>query len=247
MNRKSIEDYVWKFFHRNTCYSPEFSPCSGNPNYGPPAESSYLYVDTKPITPDHIENTFFKTLLTRKSQREYSNSPLLFSTISTILFYSNGYVESPCSGKSGRKIVPSAGARFPIEMNLFAFNCQDLSPRTYHNNNEKNILETKSKKNYQTEIADLCGRQNFLARSSAVLAICARFENMIEKYGARGYRYTLFDAGHVAQNIYLICSNLNLACVGLGGFDDFKIRSSLHLPKGEYPVYLLAIGNIQEG
>ena len=78
MNRKSIEDYVWKFFHRNTCYSPEFSPCSGNPNYGPPAESSYLYVDTKPITPDHIENTFFKTLLTRKSQREYSNSPLYF-------------------------------------------------------------------------------------------------------------------------------------------------------------------------
>ena len=62
MNRKSIEDYVWKFFHRNTCYSPEFSPCSGNPNYGPPAESSYLYVDTKPITPDHIENTFFKTM-----------------------------------------------------------------------------------------------------------------------------------------------------------------------------------------
>ena len=40
------------------------------------------------------------------------------------------------------------------------------------------------------------------------------------KYGQRGYRYVWIEAGHLAQNLYLVSGALGLASVALGGFFD---------------------------
>jgi nitroreductase len=40
------------------------------------------------------------------------------------------------------------------------------------------------------------------------------------KYGLRGYRFVLLEAGHLAQNVLLVCEGLRLAAVPIGGFYD---------------------------
>ena len=64
------------------------------------------------------------------------------------------------------------------------------------------------------------------------------------KYGDRGYRHVLAEAGHLAQNLYLISSALGLSCCAMGGYYDEEINNLLDIDGvGESIVYILAIGN----
>ena len=40
------------------------------------------------------------------------------------------------------------------------------------------------------------------------------------KYGPRGYRFTLLEAGHLVQNALLAATDLELAAMPVGGFHD---------------------------
>lgn len=42
------------------------------------------------------------------------------------------------------------------------------------------------------------------------------FERTMEKYGDRGYRFILLDAGHMSQNLYLVSEFLGLGIVEIG-------------------------------
>ena len=77
-----------------------------------------------------------------------------------------------------------------------------------------------------------------------VIIITAVFARTIVKYKERGWRYIFFEAGHLAQNVYLISTSLKLKCCAIGGFSDEKVIELLDLnPKSELPLYLIAIGN----
>lgn len=54
----------------------------------------------------------------------------------------------------------------------------------------------------------------------------------------------LLDAGHLAENLLLVCEDLNLAAVPLGGFDDDRLAGLLELdPHEEAPLHLVLLGN----
>lgn len=61
-----------------------------------------------------------------------------------------------------------------------------------------------------------------------------------EKYGRRGSRYALLEAGHAAQNICLMATALGLGCVVVGAFRDSLIKELLDL-RGD-PIYLIPVG-----
>ena len=72
--------------------------------------------------------------------------------------------------------------------------------------------------------------------------ITALFLRTTNKYGDRGKRYVLMEAGHAAQNIYLQTVSLNLGTVSIGSFDDVQIKNILHITNEEEPLYILPIG-----
>ena len=64
-----------------------------------------------------------------------------------------------------------------------------------------------------------------------------------KKYGPRGYRYILLEAGHVAQNLCVRATELGLATLCAGGFLDSALNELLGLqPKHEGIVYTVAAG-----
>ena len=77
-----------------------------------------------------------------------------------------------------------------------------------------------------------------------VFVIVADFKKTTVKYGDRGRRYVYIEAGHMAQNISLLCVELNLACYCIGAFDDVELKKSLNCK--EDPIYMLAIGHKKE-
>ena len=72
------------------------------------------------------------------------------------------------------------------------------------------------------------------------IIISAIFEKTMEKYGERGIRYVLLEAGHTAQNICLVCEEMGLKSCCIGAFDDRALR--LRLDKNCVPLYVVAIG-----
>lgn len=84
--------------------------------------------------------------------------------------------------------------------------------------------------------------QDWVKKSSAVLIISAIYKRTEIKYGSRGFRYVLLEAGHVGQNIYLIASALKLKCCVIGGYLDKEINALLDLdPDQEIVLYLIAL------
>jgi SagB-type dehydrogenase family enzyme len=65
------------------------------------------------------------------------------------------------------------------------------------------------------------------------------------KYGARGLRFLLIEAGHLAQNLCLLASSLKLCALPLGGFFEREIARHLTLPASDEVLYLLLCGKPQ--
>lgn len=66
------------------------------------------------------------------------------------------------------------------------------------------------------------------------------------RFSKRAERYSLLEAGHVAQNVLLQATALGLASVPIGGLDEGNVAAALGLPAGQRPVYVLPLGHPAE-
>jgi SagB-type dehydrogenase family enzyme len=65
----------------------------------------------------------------------------------------------------------------------------------------------------------------------------------VRKYGERAYRYIYMDAGHVAQNLYLAATALDLASCAVGAFFDDEVNKVLDLDgRDETAIYMATVG-----
>jgi SagB-type dehydrogenase family enzyme len=83
-----------------------------------------------------------------------------------------------------------------------------------------------------------------LARQAAALVlVTAVFYRSTFKYGDRGYRFVLLEAGHLAQNAILAAGSIQLASASIGGFADRDADRYLEVDGlSESTVYVLLLG-----
>ena len=63
------------------------------------------------------------------------------------------------------------------------------------------------------------------------------------KYGLRGYRFALLEAGHAAQNLLLAATALRVPALPLGGFFDARVEALLGIDGvDESVLYGIALG-----
>jgi len=190
------------------------------------------------------KNIYLKhVLISRKSERLFTNRSITLNQISMLLKYSCGNKESTINELGDfTRFYPSAGGRYPLEIYLATSNISNLNPGLYHYNVKKHELEILLEKNTIYNISSFCG-QEWIKQSNAILIISSIFERNKIKYGERGYRYACFEAGHIAQNIYLIATGQKLKCCAIGGFLDNKINNLIDIDKyQEAVIYMIAIG-----
>ena len=72
----------------------------------------------------------------------------------------------------------------------------------------------------------------------------AMFDRNTIKYGVRGYRHIMQEAGHLGQNFYLAGSLLDLSTCAVGGYADDRLNLLLGVDGiKETVVYIFAAGN----
>ncbi|MFZ2314421.1 MAG: SagB/ThcOx family dehydrogenase [Gammaproteobacteria bacterium] len=179
-----------------------------------------------------------EALKKRRSLRSYKNLPITLQEVGQLLWAAQGI-----TADNGFPTAPSAGALYPLEIYLVAGNIEKLIPGIYHYIPAKHTLQKLKEGDARIQLAKAAIGQEPVKFGAADIVITAVFSRTTKKYGNRGTRFVLMEAGHVAQNIYLEAASLNLGTVSIGAFDDTQIKYILNI-KEEDPLYILPIGKI---
>lgn len=185
----------------------------------------------------------FDLISARKSKRDFHRDPTSLDELAIVLRYSCGNT-SPLENDRHSRAQPSAGGRFPIEIYPIVFRKNaDFEAGLYHYNVKDNNLDVLWAREFSDADVDELFPHPGVKNASMVLVMTAVFNRTQAKYGERGYRYILLEAGHIGQNIYLTTEALGLKCCALGGTRDEALEKLLDIDGvTESVVYAVAIG-----
>jgi len=191
--------------------------------------------------PPHAD--LFDIIKKRRSQRDFSRMSVTKRELSLLLKYSCGN-----TGQLGedrhRRAHPSGGARFPVEIYIVVFRPQkDLAAGLYHYNIKEHALDALWDREFSDDdIGDLFSYP-WVKDAALAFVMTAVFWRSQHKYGERGYRYILVEAGHIGQNAYLVSEALGLKYCALGGMRDAALEKLIDIDGvTESVIYALAIG-----
>lgn len=190
-----------------------------------------------------LKTTLSEVLLERKSERNFSGKSVDMASLGALLFYSSGIIPGEKQWDSTRRFYPSAGARYPLEVYLSTSNVRGLTNGLYHYNARQHSLDILWQKGGLCKTISRLTNQDWVNKSNIVMLITSVFQRTQMKYGERGLRHIFLEAGHLAQNIYLVGTALDLKVCAIGGFIDDKINKILDIDgEDEGILYILAVG-----
>lgn len=200
-----------------------------------------------PLPAFDLENSFFRELHARRSNREYSGDSIPLDKLADCLYAANGVKEVNDHGAFGilpKAMTPSGGARNPHELYIYARSVDGLEPGFYHYSSLDHELGFL----HATELpdpADLLGRQSWTNDAAAIVFLAATFERTAWKYRQPlAYRVVLMETGYIGQNLLLTASHHGLAAAPTGALAESRIESLLGLDGiGDAVIFALVLGD----
>lgn len=245
---------TFEYFHQFTrqSYQPQSAKINPAGSHRAPIDWIKIYFKEYPRMPKinlpkpaPLDSPIGQIIIQRQSSRDFQDKPIEIDIISQLLFYSCGITKPDKDPDKTRRSYPSAGARYPLEIYPIILNGdKETEEGLYHYNvKEHNLEKLLVKKDIGKDIYSEIIGQDMILKSPLILVISAAFGKTVTKYKDRGYRYILFEAGHVGQNIHLVSQVLGLKCCAIGGFDDDKLNDFLDIDgEKEAALYALVLG-----
>lgn len=164
-------------------------------------------------------------IMKRNSIRVYESMPIDLQNLSQVLWSAYG------SGTHGRT-VPSAGACYPLRIYVVVKRVRGLLAGVYK---------------YQPHFLGLIKEEvkafNYF-NAPAYIVIAANPSKTVGRYGKRGCRYVVLEAGHSAQNISLQATALKLGTVMIGAFREDKVKKLMGIE--DNPLYIIPLGTVKQ-
>ncbi len=182
-----------------------------------------------------------EAISSRRTRRDYGKRPLTLQELAQLLWAAQGI-----TGKSGVfRAAPSGGALYPLDVYAVVGekSVEGLEEAGVYQYLPKNHgLRRISKGDLRNGVARASFHQMWMEQAPVALVVTAEYERIEKKYGSRGRRYALMEAGHVCQNIFLQAETLGLAAGIVGAFDDSRLARTLHLPDRHLPLIVMPVG-----
>lgn len=188
--------------------------------------------------PSPLTRPLGHALAWRRSERGFDPTPLGLTTLATVLAAAHGVSER---ATWARRSTPSAGALYPLDVYIVANGVEGLLPGIYrHDALDERLEELRTGVVWGLREALV---HEELADAPVLAIVTSLLWRTRFKYGLRGYRFALFEAGHVVQNLLLACSALDLGAIPIGGFYDRRLEELLAIDGvNEVALYCAAFG-----
>ena len=184
----------------------------------------------------HLDSTSNFSMLAnkRKSTRAFSEEKLTLAQIGSIC--GNSY-------SLRRHVCPSGGGLYPLHLYVVITKEQIDLPVGYYEFDVNEDTLIRFSESVDIEQLKYCFNSSLIPFNSGVqIIIAGELKRQPKKYSNRGYRLTLIEVGHVAQNINLYCSEKGIGVCELGGMLDDPLKKELELDDDIYPILGLAVG-----
>ncbi|MCK4487334.1 MAG: SagB/ThcOx family dehydrogenase [Desulfobacterales bacterium] len=211
----------------------------------PPVYKTYPEVAKTPLPRPVFGETksLWDILNQRRSRRRYASEPITMTTLSTLLWATQGITLSARDYQF--RTAPSAGALYPVETYLSIHRVSDLKQGMYHFNVLDFALEEIAQGNFAEHLTRAALDQAMVRRGAVLFIWTAIVLRSMSKYRNRCIRYIFMDAGHIAQNLQLAATAMGLGCCPIGAFYDKEINQILRVDgEEETAIYLAAVGKL---
>ena len=198
------------------------------PEWNSLSYKTYPRLEKKPLDPLQRSEGVFKTISTRRSSHNFSRRQLTLAEISAVLKYSGGIVHAT-KGEAHRA-QPSGGALYPIEMYPIVFSgSSEIPAAVYHYNVKDHALDVLWERAFTKEYLSTLFTYPWAQDASLAIVLTGVFDRNQIKYGERGYRQILIEAGAIMQNVYLVAQELGLQCTAIDGVNEPNIEKLLDI------------------
>ena len=188
--------------------------------------------------PSRCDGEVFDALARRRSVRAYAPEPLALAELSALLWAAAG-VTAREEGFAFRT-APSAGGLYPIEHYVVANRVEGLEQGLYHYDVLGRALERLRAADLRLPVARAALDQRIAALAQVVFVWTAVLERSRWKYGERFLRYVLLDAGHIAQNVALAATALDLGTCQIAAIFDEEAADLLGVDPDKEPVVYMS-------
>lgn len=159
----------------------------------------------------------------RSSIREYSEQPIDVRQLGEFL-YRTARIRQKISTEHqelSRRIYPSGGAIYELELYLSVHACEGVPAGFYHYCPDRHRLERIDADPGVVEslLRDARGASGLDSDPQVLITISARFERLFWKYESMAYSLLLKNVGTLYQTMYLVATAMDLAPCALGGGD----------------------------
>lgn len=246
---------VSELFHANSKFDERFltrSSTASLPAGLSAVEHDYHAREAVPLPrAEPVDSDLGELLESRRSRREYGDRGVTERELGTILGHAAG-TTATCRTNGPTETFrsyPSAGGLFPVEIYPVVRDSPELRPGLYYysaRNHALRILDVDADavEAFEAAFVDASYSRNIVSAAAVTFVLTGSFPRIKAKYGPVGYRFALFEAGHLAQNLLLLAEGLGMGGVPVGSFLDNRLDELLGLDGvNESALYPIAIGH----
>jgi SagB-type dehydrogenase family enzyme len=181
-----------------------------------------------------------KTIKIRRTIRSFTSQQLTLEQFSQLLWAAYGITED----RGYKRAAASGGACYP--MDIYAVvgekGIKGMDAGIYHYEPMGHSVSLLLEGDLREEVARASLGQMWMARPPMSLVVCAEYARITSRYGDRGVRYAMIEAGHVGQNIFLQAEALGLGAGIVGAFQDEAVIQVMGAPPSHEPLLIMPVG-----
>jgi len=181
-----------------------------------------------------------KTIKTRRTIRSFTSQQLTLEQFSQLLWAAYGITED----RGYKRAAASGGACYPMDVYAVVGRngIKGMNAGIYHYEPMGHTVSLVLDGDLREEVARASLGQMWMATPPLSLVICAEYARITSRYGNRGVRYAMIEAGHIGQNIFLQAEALGLGAGIVGAYHDEDVIRVMTIPRSHEPLLIMPVG-----
>jgi SagB-type dehydrogenase family enzyme len=196
--------------------------------------------------------SFIEIIENRRSIREQGRQPLVLEHLARLLYFT-ARIKQRLPGDSQELLLrpaPAAGAIHEIEFYLAIGQCQGVNRGLYHYHAKERALyrlpTSEHTLSVLLDVAAVSWRKPH-DPPQVLIILASRVPRIAWKYEGIAYRLSLLNAGVIMQTLYLLSTEMRLACSAIGGGDSSVFATATGQdPLAETSIAEFAVGSLAE-
>ena len=181
------------------------------------------------------KKSLIETVYERRTTRDYSCSDMI-NIDELIYIIGNSFGNLSKNNDNSMFNYPSAGALYNCFVYLLIDKVEGMRKGIYLYNHIENTFSIVNEEDSYTYLPYISINANDLKKSGFIIYVTINLEKYIKKYGDRGIKFGLIEAGQLSQNLLLFSTELNFRTFTNGGYLDDKVNLLLTSNESEFVI-----------